>query len=256
MCRLLGFVSATPITLVQLLGEEDLNDFTELSCKHADGWGVARAADYRAGGAQVTVVKAPDSARDSDEFARQAMTQNSDIGLVHLRLATIGLSVCLENTHPFTDGNHAFAHNGSVKPPAALDPMIPPDLARRRAGQTDSERYFLALLGRLRQVDAETALAATVDEIGASLDYSSLNCMLLTPDALHACCRFDPAAVPDDEDADYFPLRYKVSDGAVIVSSTGWGSGWTSMANGELLTVRRDTREVSIRSIAQILDPA
>jgi predicted glutamine amidotransferase len=253
MCRLLGFVSATPTTLVQLLGEEDLNVFTELSCKHADGWGAAWAADDPAEGAQVTVVKAPDAARNSDEFARRAVAHSSDIGLVHLRLATIGLSICLENTHPFTDGKYAFAHNGSVKPPAALDPMIPGDLAGLRAGQTDSERYFLALLGQLRQVDPETALAAIVSEIAASLRHSSLNCMLLTPDALYAVCRFDPAAVPDDEDADYFPLQYKVSDDTVVVASTGWGSGWTTMANDQLLTVRRDTREVSVRSISQLV---
>lgn len=252
MCRLLGFVSATPTTLAELLCEEDLNDFTELSCKHADGWGVARVTSGPGGSEQVTVVKAPDAARISDEFAYQAMTQNSDLGLVHLRLATIGLSICLENTHPFTDGRYAFAHNGSIKPPTSLDPMVAGDFAGLRRGQTDSERYFLALLARLRQDDPATALAATVGEIADTLHFSSLNCMLLTPDALYAVCRFDPAAGPED-DADYFPLQYKVSGGAVVVASTGWGSGWTSMANGELLMVRRGTAEVSIRSIAQVL---
>lgn len=36
----------------------------------------------------------------------------------------------------------------------------------------------------------------------------------------------------------------------------GWGPGWTSMTSSELLTVRRGTREASIRSISQILGMA
>ena len=45
MCRLLGYASRVPTTLADLLGEGDLRSFTELSVKHGDGWGVARATD-------------------------------------------------------------------------------------------------------------------------------------------------------------------------------------------------------------------
>ena len=43
MCRMLGYVTRTPATLPDLLGEQDLQDFAELSRKHGDGWGFARA---------------------------------------------------------------------------------------------------------------------------------------------------------------------------------------------------------------------
>jgi predicted glutamine amidotransferase len=43
MCRMLGYVTRTPTTLADLLGEQDLQDFAELSRKHGDGWGFARA---------------------------------------------------------------------------------------------------------------------------------------------------------------------------------------------------------------------
>ena len=34
MCRMLGYVTRTPTTLADLLGEQDLQDFAELSRKH------------------------------------------------------------------------------------------------------------------------------------------------------------------------------------------------------------------------------
>ena len=120
MCRLLGWATRTPVTLHGLLGDEDLLDFTELSAKHGDGWGVARSTARG-----VSVRKRPESARTSPRFDRWSRTRRTDLGLVHLRRATLGLSVGLANTHPFTDGRVAFAHNGSISPPAALDALVP-----------------------------------------------------------------------------------------------------------------------------------
>jgi predicted glutamine amidotransferase len=164
MCRLLGFVSRRPTTLRELLGEEELAEFTELSLKHGDGWGFARAT---ADGVEVT--KAPDAARTSPLFASVAAGQTADLGLLHLRWATLGLGVVPENTHPFTDGRIAFAHNGSVKPPESLDPFIPADLATLRRGTTDSERYFLATLAAARDGDPDTALERSAVRISREM---------------------------------------------------------------------------------------
>jgi predicted glutamine amidotransferase len=243
MCRLLGFVSAEPTTLADLLGAEDLSGFTELSVKHFDGWGIAWATDDG-----VSVAKAPDPARTSAEFGRLAAGHRGDTGFVHLRQATPGLTVRPENTHPFTDGRHAFGHNGRVVPAASLDALIPAGQRERMAGDTDSERYFLAVLARLPELGVAGALAATAATISAGHEFTSLNAMLVTPDALHAVCRFDPAA-EEQEQPEYFRLRYKVSDTAVVIASTGWGSGWDTLANGELLTVERHTLKVSVRPI-------
>jgi predicted glutamine amidotransferase len=244
MCRLLGFASAEPTTLADLLGAEDLSGFTELSVKHCDGWGMAWAADDA-----VTVAKAPDPARTSAEFGRLAAGHRADTGLVHLRHATPGLTVRPENTHPFTDGRHAFGHNGRVVPAASLDALIPAGLRGRMAGDTDSERYFLAVLARLPGLGPAGAMAAAAAAISAAYEFTSLNAMLVTPDALHAVCRFDPAA-EEREEPGYFRLRYKVSDSAVVIASTGWGSGWDTLADGEVLTVERHTLKLSVRSIA------
>ena len=64
MCRMLGYVTRTPATLADLLGEQDLQDFAELSRKHGDGWGFARAV-----GDVMEVTKAADAARTGPAVA-------------------------------------------------------------------------------------------------------------------------------------------------------------------------------------------
>ena len=248
MCRLLGWVTREPTTLAGLLGEDDLKDFTALSCKHGDGWGFA----WSTGGA-VGVEKRPDAARLSNDFAERAHSHPSDLGMVHLRWATLGLGVKWENTHPFSNGQLAFAHNGSIRPPTSLDDILSDDVMALKRGETDSERYFLAVLSKLDGAAPGDALAQTVSEIVATRDFTSLNCLLITPDWLYAVCRFDPAAQAKEEEPDYFNLRYRISGDSVIVASTGWGRGWQEINNGEMLVVRRETLEVSVRLIADLV---
>ena len=52
-----------------------------------------------------------------------------------------------------------------------------------------------------------------------------------------------------DEAPDYYDLGFRVTDDAVVVSSSGWGRGWQELANGELLVVRRGTLEVTVESL-------
>ncbi len=242
MCRLLGFVSRRPTTLRELLGEEELAEFTELSLKHGDGWGFAWVTTDG-----VEVAKAPDAARESALFASVAAEQKADLGLLHLRWATPGLGVVPENTHPFTDGRTAFAHNGSVKPAESLDSLIPPDLAALRRGTTDSERYFLATLGAAREGDPATALERTAARISRECFFSSVNAMMVTPDGLQVINLFDPVAEAREDESHYYRIGYRIDADAVVVSSSGWGSGWTFLENGEMLTVDRATCEVRIR---------
>jgi predicted glutamine amidotransferase len=242
MCRLLGWATRQPTTLRDLVGDQDLLAFTELSAKHGDGWGVARATQDG-----VKVHKRPDTARGSRSFGAWSRTHASDLGLAHLRWATMGLSVGIENTHPFTDGRVAFAHNGSVLSPASLDPLIAPRVAGLRRGTTDSERYFLAVLSRMADgATPQEALRDTVDEIARTSAFTSLNCLLMTPDELVAMCRYDPDGPLEDKDPEYYELRYRITDDAVVVSSSGWGRGWQELANGDVLTVRRGTLASSV----------
>jgi predicted glutamine amidotransferase len=249
MCRLLGWASSRPTSLLDLLGEEELDEFTELSCKHADGWGLARST--RRG---VEVRKAPDAARSSAEFAQRARYGSADLGMAHLRWATLGLDVRAENTHPFGTRRVAFAHNGSIKPPESLDPMLTRRARRKRSGDTDSERFFLAVLSRMQEgATPGDALAGTVAQIAATRSFTSLNCLLLTRDALYAVSRVNTeASLEFDEGPDYYDLRYRVTDDAVVVASSGWGRDWAELANGELLVVQRGSLEMSVTPIEEL----
>jgi predicted glutamine amidotransferase len=245
VCRLLGWATRTPTSLHRLLGHDDLTDFTELSGLHGDGWGLARAV---AGGMEVR--KRANAARMSDDFTLWSRATRSDLGLVHLRRATLGLPVRMQNTHPFTDGRLAFAHNGSIFPPPALDALLTPAARALRTGETDSERYFLAVLSQLEAgATPADALRAAVAGIAATAEFTSLNCLLLTPEELYAVCYFDPAGRNSDEAPDYYDLRYRVTDDAVVATSSGWGRGWHELANGDLLVVRQGTLEVTVESL-------
>lgn len=245
MCRLLGSVSRTPVTLDQVLGEERAA-FLELACKHGDGWGHAWSREAP----DLSVTKAPDSARSNPAFDSLAGGEPAVATLTHLRWATLGLDIAPDNTHPFTDGSMAFGHNGSIDPPQALDDLIAPEVARSRRGDTDSERFFLALVSRLAHHDEAGALVRTVDDILTSRARArSLNCMLLTPRALYAVCSYDPAS---DEDPDYYPLLYRITEDSVVVASTGWtdSAGWQTLSNGQMLVVERETLRTSIVAVA------
>ena len=247
MCRLLGWAARTPRTLADLLGEEDLEEFTALSRKHGDGWGVAWHA-----GPDLQLRKSPEAACYSREYDSWVHDQATDLGLVHLRWATLGLPVETANTHPFTERDVAFAHNGSVSPPSSLDELLSGEQLSAMQGTTDSERYFRAVLSAAGDSGLETALAGTVAHIAREKKITSLNCLLVTPDVLYAVCRFQPGHEGDEEE-DYFHLRYRITDDAVVVSSTGWGRDWQVLGNGDLLVVQRQTLETRVVSLDEVL---
>ena len=245
MCRLLGSVSRAPVTVDEVLGEER-DAFVELADKHGDGWGHAFSAEP----GHLEVRKAPDSARVNPAFAALTADQPARAALTHLRWATLGLGISAENTHPFTDGTIAFGHNGSIDPPDLLDQLISSELAVRRQGSTDSERYFLALLSRLSGNDEVDALVSTLaDAVALAGGAKSLNCMLLTPLALYAACSYDPASY---EEPDYYPLLYRATADTVVVASTGWtdSAGWTTLGNGQMLVVDRETLGTKVVAVA------
>ncbi len=247
MCRLLGTVSRAAVTLDDVLGHER-GAFLALARQHGDGWGHAWSASH---GAPLELVKAPESALDSSELAALAAGRPAEAALTHLRWATLGLSVRAANTHPFSDGVVAFAHNGSIDPPNVLDALITPAIRGRMVGDTDSERYFLAVLSRLAEgATPIEALVATVLDVRASgARVHSLNALLLTPTELLAVCCYDPGS---HSDQDYYPLIHRRSGDSYVVASTGWtdSAGWATLGNGQVLTVERATLRPTVVDIA------
>lgn len=61
-------------------------------------------------------------------------------------------------------------------------------------------------------------------------------------------CR--PIAQEWEDEPNYYHMRYRVTPDGVVVSSNGWGTGWTALENGEVLVVHRGTLDVSVCSVA------
>lgn len=154
--------------------------------------------------------------------------------------------------HPHYD-QFAFAHNGALSPKEGIEALIAPHYRERIAGTTDSERHFLALLSAWEHFPPLEAFRVHLATLHGHLQSTSLNCLLLTPEALYAVCDFDPNAPLAQQEPDYFHLQYRITPEAVIVGSTGLGQGegWKTLKNGQILIVERGTLQVTIVEIVQ-----
>ncbi|TQR87038.1 class II glutamine amidotransferase [Mycobacterium hodleri] len=238
MCRLLGVVSLTPVSIASAVGDAVLTDFLALTKIHGDGWGVA-GVDH-VGDAPRVMVSAG-SALDDPEFVAATRELRPTASLVHLRWATTGLAVEPRNSHPFLADGLAMAHNGSIKPMDSLDGLLEPAIAASMRGTTDSERYF-ALIRQHRAATSTLAEAVrrAVAQLRKSHPNASLNALVLGEDQLivvhaHAhsilpaedIAEISATDLPSEHLEDYFALRIaRVGDGddaRVVVGSTGFG---------------------------------
>jgi predicted glutamine amidotransferase len=236
MCRLLAYASTVPATLTTIVGPT-LADFVELSKEHKHGWGLTTCASI--GGIQERERDlAP--AVESSLFADVASTKATDGALVHLRLASKGLAVDLSNNHPFIHGDISFMHNGTIRPASSIEHLVDAQLLTQLTSTTDSERYFFAILTKAKELGLIEAIAATVKEIAATADYTSINSITLTPDFLIAVCQFNVAEQSEWTVPFHYELRFTKEDGAIKVASTGWGhDDWMPLTNGKMLVVNR-----------------
>jgi predicted glutamine amidotransferase len=243
VCRLVGWVSESPRTLAELLGEAGLAELAALSRQHADGWGIAWWD-----GDQLRSKSSHLPAYSSAEYAAATREVRSDAALLHLRWATPGIAVAPGNTHPFLAGDRAFGHNGSVRPADGLLPLLTPDVVAGLGGDTDSERLFHVLLARVERHGLDEGLCRTVSDVCRDLTVSSLNALLLDRDELTAiCCHGGPSEAPPPEfhappedQPGYFDLRWRQLEGGVVVASEPLGSpDWRRLANGTALVVSR-----------------
>ncbi|MGZ4594737.1 MAG: class II glutamine amidotransferase [Actinomycetes bacterium] len=230
MCRLLGWSAPGGTTATAAAGG-DTSRLRALSRLHADGWG---AAWYRDG--TLERARGMDPAHASAAFDTTVADVRTDVGLVHLRWATDHIPTRLPNTHPFVHGDIAFAHNGALQRGPELDVLIEDDLLAGVEGDTDSERYFLALLSARRKTSSfPEAVAKLLAELGEQ-GWSSLNFVMTEPGRLFALCRYAADRRPEDTDIDYFQMHFSVAGGTTVVWSSGVRrEGGSELPNGHLL---------------------
>jgi len=240
MCRLLAFASIALTTPEELVGD-DLKSFVSLSQEHGDGWGMA----WYDGDGELNAAKDVEAAYTSDLLDKLSRTTETDAMVLHLRRASPGLSIALENTHPFTAGRLAFAHNGWIRPIPELEDLLDPQVRHGLCGTTDSERYFQLLLARMEETgDVEQALPPLLERLRDEFRYNALNFVLLTDQRLYAVCDYSPEAVIRRGDPEYYTIGYKVAPDSVVVGSSGcWGDrpAWRTLANHQALVVDRST---------------
>ena len=236
MCRLLGYVATQERTFADVVGE-GFENFVELSKEHKHGWGIsACSTDTR----KTELVRDLTLAAESEKFADSANNLKSDGALLHLRLASKGLTVDLSNNHPFVFGDYSFMHNGTIKSIDSVQKYVDPRYLDKFVSTTDSERYFYTILSCIDELGLIEGVRKAVKTISANCDFTSINSMLLTPDTFIAVCEFNEADSTEWTVDSHYELRYSVEDGVIKVASTGWGKDhWTRLTNHSILVVNR-----------------
>jgi len=236
MCRLLGYVSAQERTFADVVGE-GFENFIELSKEHKHGWGIsASSAENRS----TTLVRDLTLAAESEKFAESTNGLKSDGALLHLRLASKGLAVDLSNNHPFVHGEFSFMHNGTIKSISEIEKYVDPRYLSEFTSTTDSERYFYTVLSAIDELGLLEGVRKAVRTISANCQFTSINCMLLSPEYMVAVCEFNEADATEWTVDSHYELRYSAEAGVVKVASTGWGKDhWNRLPNHSILLINR-----------------
>lgn len=260
MCRLLGYVTTRPTSVVDVLGHEDFKTFTALTKVHSDGWGMAW---HHALGDETESISSARNASVDPQYKALSEQALGCCGLVHLRWATGGLPVSPENTHPFTDAGYAFAHNGHVAPIAHLEAQLSTQSLAKLIGDTDSERYFRLVMQCIDEAagDEATGVTRALEILVREFPNSSLNALLLTPSklfAIHINSRVDSPvgalrelfesdeAMPASHATEYYAMDYRITVDAVHIISSGVDAdGWTRIPEDAAVMIDLATREVT-----------
>jgi len=218
MCRILGCVSAEPISIKhELLHAE--NPLIRQSEEHDSGWGMA--VYPHADGEDAQLVRFPEAAYGDGEF-RRATSLKGRIFNAHLRRATLG-GLTLVNTHPFVMAEYSFAHNGTViSYPKLLDPPTPSP-----TGETDSEALFNWLMCHYDSADPRGSLRKLVQAVIECSAFSGVNFLFSDGEKLYAY------------KLGIFSLHWLVRDGCTLVASEVLtpGERWHTVQEDVLLVL-------------------
>jgi predicted glutamine amidotransferase len=240
MCRLLAFTSLERKSFYDVVGA-DFEKFVALSAEHKDGWGI---------GYEGEVVKDIKPAQESDLLSETGKNLVTAGALFHLRLASKGITINIDNNHPFTHGTTTFMHNGTIRPSDTAEQFISQKYRELITGTTDSERFFYAVLSQIDELGLVEGVRKTVNLIRDIADYSALNIMVQTPETLIAVCEFNESNKSEWSGPDHYELRFSAREDDFLIASTGWGnSDWQHLDNHHMIVVDRSTLKYSISAL-------
>jgi predicted glutamine amidotransferase len=258
VCRLFGYVARQPVSVIDLLGQDEFRAFTALAAVHGDGWGMAWLDPEDQ---TLRSVTSATSAMRDPTYEQLAAQRLGCAGMVHLRWATPGFQVTSENTHPFVQDGYAFAHNGHIFPAERLEHLLKPAIHAELRGGTDSERYFRFVLQCIAERgDDEQGLRTALGVLTGEFPEASLNAFLLTPTHMFGVHINSRASTPikglrrlfaSDEEIphrhtdEYFAMDFRLTRDAVHVISSGLDpQGWTPVPENTAASVDLSTREL------------
>jgi predicted glutamine amidotransferase len=248
-----------------------------MSRLHADGWGTAWATDpapgHDTGGSLQRIRTTQQPPQGASPLVSAMGNEPTRARLVHLRMATAGLPLSMENTHPFLEGTMAFAHNGAIVPTEPIRQQLTRQTRATVAGQTDSELYFALIRQHVAAgVPLVEAVCEVVNRLRADYPTASLNALLLTQDHLIAVHSSENARLPHKEFAasglsqqelprdhwdDYYRISYlQTEQGATVFTSTGIDTdqptpagSWVHLPLASVAVVDRTTGTLDIHQL-------
>jgi predicted glutamine amidotransferase len=267
----------------ETLGDLVLDEFLELAGVHRDGWGIVR----RHSNSLSSYISTISACRDVATF--NALTaQPIDSAIMHMRWASPGIGLVLDNQQPFVYEGMALAHNGTIGNDEGNIVMRPASY-RESIGlvhsttMSDSRIYadlFFLRLAELQQNRQSSGRPPSADEVRQSLaltiarlrqDYAdaSFNNVIETADFTFATRAH--ADKPECSEGlrhrygemgwshridDYYELAYKTfphDDGSVtsVVSSSGYSASdlWPKLANNAILAISHRDATVQTMSL-------
>jgi glutamine amidotransferase len=268
MCRLIGFASLTAESIGDVIGPQQCEIFQGMSLLHRDGWGTMWLEDdERATTCTVAARRSVNPGLGDVDLRSSLIAHPSRARVAHLRLASKGMPVRLENTHPYVLGNLGFVHNGGILPTGDLRGLLSDASLAQAEGNTDSELYFALIREHLTAgIDLAGATSRAVSEIRDRYPTASLNALILSPDELVAVHASRHTPIPHEEFAesgllphelplehstDYYRMGYLRSpNGSIAISSVGIEmAGWEELPQESVTHVNLRTLEMTVFSL-------
>lgn len=266
MCQLLGMNSAAPADLrFSFTGFAARGGLTD---HHADGFGVGFFEDKAC-----RLFMDSQSAAQSPvaDLIKQYPIKSRNV-IAHIRKATQGDAMRLENCHPFVRelwGRHwLFAHNGDLKD---YEPEL--DGAYLPIGNTDSEKAFCHMLQSLRSISSREPCSATrvfdalCEVTQRTAEYGVFNFLLSNGQTMFAHCStrlwylvrqwpFSNAKLVDADLSMDFAQTNTQSDRLCVIATQPLttNEAWQQLAPGQLLWVEdgKVMRQTQLKVSAEV----
>ena len=173
------------------------------------------------------------------DAAKEAVRLRPRILLAHLRKASPGMGISLENTQPLQRGSWSFAHNGTVWSPSF----------KRSSRQSDSVVFLEKLLENIqRRSDSNTLDQIILKEVkqlrkmtidnpdSKGRTYTSITFILSDGNSLWVLRDHN-----DDRDEDYYTMHYLHSADCILFCQQKIIPGnWKSIENKRMAIVDRE----------------